>query len=98
MRPLLRANRAIVPDLLPLPVAAPPCSPGLGFAGAADTAPPAPTSGTIARLRRNAPAEQWATAAHGWKRTTRPQAGGGAGPGPRPASPGPPPGPAARPA
>ena len=38
MRPLLRANRAIVPDLLPLPVAAPPCSPGLGFAGAADTA------------------------------------------------------------
>src|SRR3954466_701166 len=60
MRPLLRANRTIVPDLLPLPVAAPPCSPGLGFGSAADTAPPAPRSGTVARLRRNAPAEQWA--------------------------------------
>src|SRR3954464_12565160 len=50
-----RANRATNPELLPLTVAAPPCSPGLGLAGARDSTPAAPTSGLVARLRRSAP-------------------------------------------
>ena len=60
MRPLLRANRATVPKLLPLAVAAPVPNRSLGLAAARDSAATAPTLGTVARLRRSAPAKQWA--------------------------------------